>query len=294
MATILGDWFKDVGKGLGEVFDGDILEGVGSILGGTLKGAGRTIGFAGKTFGNAGKAVGDIVDAIFEDGDVSADEIDDDQRAYLLIVSAVSMLAKMAKADGRVSMQETAFLSDWIASLELTEEDSTELKKRANEAKTDEHSIYDYAALFYESANYDGDICANFYLNLFRMALSDGELSDEEAEILASIPECLGLDEGAFQYVCEHPEILSGEEEQESAPRQSAGSALQESYALLECSPDATDAEVKKAYRRMIAQYHPDKIAGKDLAPGFTEFANQQTARIQAAYETIKTARGMR
>lgn len=294
MATILGDWLKDVGNGLGKVFDGDILEGVGQVLGGTLKGAGRTIGFAGKTLGEAGNAVGNLIDGIFDDGQISPDEIPGEDKPTILLTSAVAVFAKMAKADGRVTRPEIDFLSAWIANLGLTGEDAQALKELANEAKSDEHSIEDYARLFYAASNCNTDVTASFYLDMVRMALADGEVSDEEGEILASIPECLGLDPGILDYISEHPEVLDGGDDGQEASGSSGGFGLEECYKTLGCSPDATDAEVRRCYKKQMAQYHPDAISGKDLAPAFIEFANQQSARINQAYETIKAARGMR
>ena len=70
-----------------------------------------------------------------------------------------------------------------------------------------------------------------------------------------------------------------------------SNAALADAYATLGVSPDASDAEVRRAYMRKIAAFHPDKIEGKDLAPEWLELANQQSAKINQAYETIMAAR---
>ena len=291
MATILGDFFKDIGNGLGKVLDGDILEGVGDVLGGTLKGAGRTIGFAGKAIGATGKAVGDLMADIFEDGKATPDEIPDEDKGGYLLSSAVAMLAKMAKADGHVTKSETRFLSVWLESFGMDADILLKYKEFANQARNDDWTIYDYAKLHFAAADYNTDLSGKTYLYLFQMALADGEISGEEERILREIPRYLGLVENAFDYVCEHPEVLTGgggnAETQQSL-------SLSECYAALGCSPEASDFEVKNCYKKQMAQYHPDAISGKDLAPGFIEFANQQSAKINEAYETIKAARGMR
>ena len=54
----------------------------------------------------------------------------------------------------------------------------------------------------------------------------------------------------------------------------------------------ATDAEIKRAYRRLISQNHPDKLAGKGLPESMRELAEERTREINTAYETIKEARG--
>jgi DnaJ like chaperone protein len=56
---------------------------------------------------------------------------------------------------------------------------------------------------------------------------------------------------------------------------------------------DVSDAEVKKAYRHLMNQYHPDKLAAKGLPEEMMKIAEEKTRRINAAYETVVKARGM-
>jgi DnaJ like chaperone protein len=67
---------------------------------------------------------------------------------------------------------------------------------------------------------------------------------------------------------------------------------LDDAYAALGLSPSASDAEVKKVYRRLVSQNHPDKLAGKGLPESMRAMAEERTREINAAYETIKNARG--
>ena len=62
-------------------------------------------------------------------------------------------------------------------------------------------------------------------------------------------------------------------------------------YSVLEISPNATDDEVKSAYRRMAMKNHPDKVA--TLGPEVQKAAAEKFRKIQEAYETIKKERGM-
>ena len=73
--------------------------------------------------------------------------------------------------------------------------------------------------------------------------------------------------------------------------KQDGDAALAEAYATLGVSPDASDAEVKKAWKKKMAAFHPDKIQGKDLDPEWIELANEKSAKINQAYETIQAAR---
>ena len=62
-------------------------------------------------------------------------------------------------------------------------------------------------------------------------------------------------------------------------------------YRVLEVSPQATDDEVRKAYRRMSMKHHPDKVA--HLGPEFQKTATEKFQRVNAAYAAIKKIRGL-
>jgi DnaJ like chaperone protein len=66
---------------------------------------------------------------------------------------------------------------------------------------------------------------------------------------------------------------------------------LSDAYKALECTPEMSDSEIKKVYREKCLQFHPDKLASKGLPDEFMKFANEQVAKINEAYETIKDAR---
>jgi DnaJ like chaperone protein len=69
---------------------------------------------------------------------------------------------------------------------------------------------------------------------------------------------------------------------------------IAQAYSLLETSPQMTDVEVVKAYRRQMSRHHPDKLQANGLPPSMLERAKERTQQIQAAYELIRHRRGMR
>jgi DnaJ like chaperone protein len=74
----------------------------------------------------------------------------------------------------------------------------------------------------------------------------------------------------------------------------SAERPLSDCYSELEVSPQASDQEVTKAYRRQMSRHHPDKLVANGLPESMAEWAKEKTQRIQEAYESIRAARGMR
>ena len=64
-----------------------------------------------------------------------------------------------------------------------------------------------------------------------------------------------------------------------------------EAYAILDVNENATDAEIKKAYRRLMSQHHPDKLVAKGLPEEMIQVATAKTQEIRAAYDAVMAAR---
>lgn len=271
MGTILGDLFKNVGTGLGKVFDGEIVDGIGDVLGAPLDAAGRTVNSALNLVG------------------LGEEEVSPAMGFFLM---ELAVLAKLAKVDGRVDRDEIAFVNAKFDQLELDAEEKKAMKAFFNEQKKDvsdclqcANSAAQYAVTL--SPDDDGlDLRLSFYRDLFLMAAADGDLHDNEIAMLRAIPEALGLKEEVFEYMAQE---LFGAGDDGGAD--DANAALAAAYATLGVSPDASDAEVRKAWKKKLAVFHPDKIEGKDLDPEWVALANEKSAQINQAYETIKAAR---
>jgi DnaJ like chaperone protein len=68
---------------------------------------------------------------------------------------------------------------------------------------------------------------------------------------------------------------------------------LEDAYAALGVAADATPAEIKRAYRKLISQNHPDKLAARGLPESMRAVAEERSREINAAYDLVKDARGM-
>jgi DnaJ like chaperone protein len=70
--------------------------------------------------------------------------------------------------------------------------------------------------------------------------------------------------------------------------------SLDQAFAQLGLKSAASDAEVKKAYRKLVSQYHPDKLVSRGLPEEMMEIAKTRVGEINVAYEQIKAARGFK
>ncbi len=77
-------------------------------------------------------------------------------------------------------------------------------------------------------------------------------------------------------------------------PGGSPATRLQDAYAALGLKESATDSEVKKTYRRLMSENHPDKLMAKGVPDEMLKMATERSQEISTAYEVIKDSRGMR
>lgn len=273
MGTILGDMFKKVGGGLGKVFDGEIIDGVGDVLGGVFKAGDRAVNGALNLVG-----LGE----------------DEGEPQVRYTIGLLAMLAKMAKADGRVSKPEIQHINNLLDGWGIEGEAKNSLQQFCNEQKQSVEDIFEVAEGTAQAAaemspdDEGADLLVDAYRHLFIMALVDETLDDEELNLLRALPSHLNLKDKVFDLMAQE---LAGNSGNGNQPPASAGSTLADAYTTLGVSPDASDAEVRDAWKKKMAAFHPDRIQGKDLAPEWLELANQKSAEINQAYETIKASR---
>jgi DnaJ like chaperone protein len=77
-------------------------------------------------------------------------------------------------------------------------------------------------------------------------------------------------------------------------PQPGGRTSLDEAYEVLGVPPAASDAEVKRAYRKQMSENHPDTLVARGLPESMLEIAKQKTQAIQAAWERVRESRGMR
>ncbi len=144
-----------------------------------------------------------------------------------------------------------------------------------NEAKDDKTPFEDYARQFGQVFNSEPQLRMMFYEMLFSVALADGVLHPAEEKILRGAPTLLGLHGDVFNTV-----------------KRQFVSDLSHHYAILGLEDGADMSEVKKAYRKLVSEYHPDKVVSKGLPEDFIKFAEEKFREINESYEAIQKAKG--
>lgn len=211
----------------------------------------------------------------------------------LFLAGAAAIMAKFAKADGHISMQEIDSVEKAFKRLGLTKEKRIFCIEIFRKAKDDNHTIYEYADSF-AAAQPDMEIREIFYDILWDLAASDGTISQIETDILRRIIHTLRIPAFLFEY--EYQRHYAGYQEyghRDNGRTRTSSSDLLSAYETLGVPQSCSDDELKKAYRLKAKKYHPDELTARGLSPELVKKATEQMARVNAAYDAIKKARGI-
>lgn len=209
-----------------------------------------------------------------------------------------SVMGYIAKADGRVSEREIQAVRGVMNRMNLNEEQRKNAINLFEQGKQPDFNL-DQTLTNLMQVCHSNKILLQMFVELqMQTALAEGHLSAEKQRILQQISQRLGFVPLQFAFFDNIFRGAQGSYQQyqqyQHSARPSSGIQLQEAYKVLEINSQATDIEVKKAYRKMMSQHHPDKLIAKGLPEEMVKLATEKTQQIQGAYEKICTARGIK
>lgn len=233
---------------------------------------------------------------------VSRAELEEIQRRFFETVFLC--MGHLAKADGRISESEISLTEQLMTRMGLTTEHRREAIRLFKLGAEGDFSLETTLSQFRIYATRSPNLTQMLLVYLINLALADGQLDEPEARILRQVAEGLGFSSLAFEQLLRmiNAQNAFGGSYQSSAGSggysgsQGYGSAaraneLELAYQALGVEQSATDAEVKKAYRKLMSEYHPDKLIGQGLPEDMVKAATERAQEIQAAYDLIKKAR---
>ncbi len=223
--------------------------------------------------------------------------------------AAFSVMGHVAKAKGQVTREEIQLASALMDRMQLNGEQRKAAQNAFREGKSSDFPLGDVLEKVRISAAGRYDLL-QFFLELqISAAFADGELHPSERTVLHSIAKGLGfssqqleqwlhMQQAAFRFHrggWQHSQRQYHSHEQYGGGyRQQATTAAQlsDAYKVLGISETADTRELKRAYRKLMNEHHPDKLVAKGLPPEMMEVAKEKAQEIQSAYDLIKKEKG--
>ena len=218
-----------------------------------------------------GGPIGGILGVIFAgSSDTTYKQIKQSQAGDFM-VSLLVLFAKVMKADGKLLKSELDYVKSFLKR-NLSRQQSQVFIKMFQEILKQDYSTVEICRQIQQSMDHPSRL--ELIHVLFGLSASDGEIHPEEVKVIHTISGYLNISNKDYESI---KAIFIKD--------------MDSSYKILEINSDASDSEVKKAYRKMAVKYHPDKVAhlGKEIQ----NTAEEKFKAVSDAYTEIKKQRNI-
>lgn len=218
-----------------------------------------------------------------------------------------SSLGHLSKADGQVTETEIRMVESLMQRMQITGEERQRAIRFFNQGKQEG---FDLEAALHSFVKYSAvrqDLRLMFMEIIVEAAFTSGRVSQEEHAVLLRIARALRIPRNIFSAMMQARGAPAGAHSQAGygqgnygrsrsyrANRGNTTRTMDQAYAQLGLTSKASDGEVKKAYRKLVSQYHPDKLVSRGLPEEMMNIAKTRVREINTAYDQIKQARGFK
>lgn len=190
------------------------------------------------------------------------------ERSVAFTIAVIALGAKMAKADGQVTRDEvTAFREVF----QIAREDEENAAKVFNLARTDVAGYREYAERIHAMFQHDPGTLWDLMEGLFHIALADGVFHPDEAAFLEDVATIFGLPRHEFR-------AMRARYVPDAAP---------DPYTVLGVTPDMQVSEIRRVWRRLVRETHPDAMMARGLPEEAVKLAEKRLIAINRAWEEI-------
>lgn len=200
----------------------------------------------------------------------------------------------LAKSDGLISAAEVAGAERLIAEFGLDAAARSEAIALFKRGAAADFQLEPQVANFLQNAWLQPSLKSVLLEYLVTFALADQQIHAAERDILQRTARYLGFDAAQFARLLDMLEAqhrFQHRDYSQSAGQANAPDALADAYRALGVTAQASDGEVKTAYRKLMSQHHPDKLIAQGVPADMIRLATEKTQEIQAAYALIEKSR---
>ena len=198
----------------------------------------------------------------------------------------------IAKADGQVSKREIEHTEQIFNQMGLSAEQRQRAIELFRQGSAGDFAVEPAVTAFLQTCGPQRQLQQTILLFLISVALADQKIEPAEQAALARIASLMGL--GAAQLaqllrMAQAQEHFHGREGFAAQP----GTSLDDAYAAMGITNDVNDKDLKRAYRKLMSEHHPDKLIAKGVPEDMIKLATERSQEIQAAYQMIRKHRGI-
>ena len=196
------------------------------------------------------------------------------ERSIVFTIGMIALGAKMAKADGVVTQDEIeAFKRIYV----IEQHDFESVARVFNLAKQDVAGYGSYARQIAKLFKGKPKLLEDVLDGLFHIAKADGAVHERELAFLMDIASIFGFSDAEFDRIRARHVALP-----QANP-----------HVILGVEPSISDADLKKAWRKLVRDNHPDKHIAAGMPAEAVKIATARLASINAAYDALAKVRGL-
>ncbi len=242
------------------------------------------------------------------EAEVSLTEEQTELARQAFFTATFSVMGHVCRSDGPVRKEQIKHAENIMERMGL----STALRASAirlfNEGKHPDFDLDRRIKQFRDDCENSSSLYRVFLEIQLQVALADGVLTEEEQDILLHVARVLGISRALYRQLEVLVRVSMGlgddhsgrytqrprsQGQKQSHPTKAIPNGVSpDAYNILGVKIDADRATVKRAYRKLMNQHHPDKLISKGLPEEMLRLATDKTQEIQNAYEQINSAQG--
>lgn len=206
------------------------------------------------------------------------------QTAFIEPMFAV--MGALCKADGVVTQDEIQVAEQFFDRFRLSPQQRESAKAAFNRGKSPDFDLDGELDRFLRASRGQAMLLQLFLQMQVSAVAADGQVHPQEHAMLVRMARRLGLPESQVDQL---EAMLRGAHAGSTGT--SSSQQLEDAYKVLGVPSNASDQEVKRAYRKLMSENHPDKLAGRGLPESMREMAEEKTREISHAYDIVTNAR---